>query len=99
MIKEHIYGLDLIDDLKALYGNDYINIDKERRKLWEKLSQNNIPFMIKAIIQNPMPVNQKYYIEWLDWVKKCEDDISKNGMIVIEKVKDFVVKYHLNKGE
>lgn len=94
---EHRYGLDLESDLKALYGDDYISINEERYRLWENLSKSNIPFIIKSIIQNPTPINKKYYMKWLDYIRDCENDISKNGMIVIEKVKDFVIKYHLIK--
>lgn len=100
MNKEHLYGLNLYDDISHLYGVNCEKINNKRILLFNSLNSNILPInILKNIIQNPVPVSKEEYSEWIglknNTLEENKYDVPLGTVQILGDIEKFVIKYHL----
>lgn len=93
-MKSYKYGYDLDKDLKELYGEGYSEISLKRLQLFEKhtglaMRANRL----NSIIQNPVPISEEDYKEWLRESKETIDKLKKS----LDEIDSFINTYHIER--
>ena len=99
MLSKHEYGFNLEDDLKALYGESYSEIDDMRKVLF--LGMQNEPFEIRQlrnIIQNPVPITYDDFKHWSEDKLKMFNEYSLSYKTIdkVNLIETFFTTYHMN---
>ncbi len=82
MKNDYKWGYNLEEDLKHLYGEDYIEINEQREKLYREIEEAGKQF--QSLLQNPMPIS---LIDWSNAYRRLTN--------VIEEVTDFAIAHRL----
>lgn len=100
MNNDYQYGLDVIEDIRHLYGENYEEINKLRYKLFKSLDGNiHAVQMLRCIIQNPVPITKQQFKEWIEIknniLKENQYDLTLRTIHTLRSIEDFVYDYHI----
>lgn len=101
-MEEYLYGIDYLEDLKRLYGDNYKSINDERINLFESFTCNVIQAKeLRNILQNPMPITFEEFKLWIDEKNKVINlfsfYLSKYDEYMLEEIESFIFRHHLEK--